>query len=181
MCGNVPNICEGRVTMECVACIEFTDSKVVPCGHPICETCAMRWMDMGKRTCPTCRQPFVTLSSFNEDTPRHGESIVTMCFEDEDDQRVGITLATIVDSSRVVVRRVEPNTIAHRHGIRAKQIITRINSIKVSDHETAIAVVRAARDASIPIVLYVQRPRRFVDVVRTWMYDACRFVTMRAF
>lgn len=168
-----------RATMECVACMEPTESTVVPCGHPICDRCAHRWMDMGKRTCPTCRQPFITLSSFGIDPPERGERIVTMCFEEEKVDHVGITLGTETTSSRVVVRRVERADMAYRHGIRPKQLITRINSIKVSDHQTAIAVIDAAREASIPLTLYVRPPRRFSDVFRDLMNVVRRHTPVR--
>lgn len=165
--------------MECVACMEPTKSTVVPCGHPICDNCARKWMDMGRRTCPTCRQAFVTLSSFGIDPPERGERIVTMCFEEEKVEHIGITLATEAASSRVVVRRVERSDMAYRHGIRAKHLITRINSIKVSDHQTAIAVIEAAREASIPLTLHVRPPRRFSDLFRDCVNVACGITPVR--
>lgn len=125
---------------------------------------------MGKRTCPTCRQPFVTLSSFSIDPPQRGECLVTMCFVAEETEHVGITLATAAMSSHVFVKRVERNDMAYRHGIRANHVITRINSIRVSDHQTAIAVIEAARRAAIPLTLHVRRPRRFWDVCLGWMH-----------
>ena len=155
--------------MECVACLEHTKSTVVPCGHPICDTCAHKWMNMGQRTCPTCRQAFVTLSSFGIDPPERGERIITMSFDENNVEHVGITLVTEATSSRVVVCRVERDDMAYRHGIRANYCITRINSIKVSDHQTAIAVIEAAREASIPLTLHVRPPRRFADRLCDWI------------
>lgn len=165
------------VVMECVACMEVTKSRVIPCGHPLCDVCARRWMEFGKRTCPTCRQPFVTLSSFTSTPPLRGETLVTIHFAEVDDVHVGITLETRV-SSRVVVKRVERNDMAYRHGIRVNQVITRINSITVSDHETAIAVIEAAREASVPLTFHVQRPRRFYDMFRRLINVAHRHGTV---
>ena len=165
--------------MECVACMEPTRSTVVPCGHPICDNCAHKWVNMGKRTCPTCRQAFVTLSSFGIDPPERGERIITMCFEEDGVEHMGLTLATETTSSRVVVRRVERADMAYRHGFRTKHFITRINSIKVSDHQTAIAVIKAAREASIPLTFHVRPPRRFSDVLREWIHVARGRTPMR--
>lgn len=130
---------------------------------------------MGKRTCPTCRQPFVTLSSFSIDPPQRGEYLVIMYFEAVETEHVGITLATATTTSHVVVTRVERNDMAYRHGIRVNDVITRINSIRVSDHETAIAVIEAAREAAICIAFHVRRPRRFWDVCLGWMHHGLSF------
>ena len=152
-----------------MACLEPTESRVVPCDHAICEVCARRWMATGRRVCPTCRQPFVTLSSFVPESPERGESIVAMYFDDEKNPHLGITLATGVPASRVVVKHVERNDMAYRHGIRAHDVITRINSLSVGDHETAIAVIETARRASVPLTFHVQRrPSRFSGMFEYW-------------
>jgi len=146
--------------MECVACMEPTTSTVMPCGHPLCAPCATRWLQQSKHTCPTCRRPIVGVSSFEIPCCRRDEDIVTIVFDGAKDEHMGITLETAIASIGVRVRHVERDDMAYRCGLRRRHVITRINTIHVSDHETAVLIIEAARRASVPLSFHLTRRRR---------------------
>lgn len=53
---------------ECSICLEpYEIEKMLPCKHPVCSTCWMKWSDSlpnGKATCPMCREKVPWLYAF---------------------------------------------------------------------------------------------------------------------
>jgi len=54
----------------CASCFVPTDSRLQPCGHPLCEPCTDRWLNVNPTaTCPTCRTSIlVPYSELDETT-----------------------------------------------------------------------------------------------------------------
>ena len=145
-------------------CLECTEDRATPCGHLLCGTCAEKWNACGKNTCPTCRAPIVTVAPASN--KRRGRTITIVFGRAQRSHHVGITLTGSVVHTGVAIRALEPNDLAYRSGLRTGDVITHINSMVVTDHSTAIAVIETARRHGLPIQLNVRRPWRLSSLRR---------------
>ena len=58
--------------MECSVCWNTTEDKLTPCSHPLCNSCAERWLPKSI-TCPICRKTVVAAAL---DTPSDARVVV---------------------------------------------------------------------------------------------------------
>ena len=73
-------------------------------------------------------------------------------------ENVGLTVSN--GHAGVKVRRLVTNQMAYRSGVRVNDVITHVNSIRVSDHASVITIVDSAWAHNIPVILHIRRPRR---------------------
>ncbi|DBA03206.1 TPA: hypothetical protein N0F65_003926 [Lagenidium giganteum] len=82
---------EGTMHRECAICLEVTfdsriSARVLPCGHVMHETCFKDALQFGHWTCPTCREPLVTISDLEESGNDEDGSEAPGDEDDDDEQ-----------------------------------------------------------------------------------------------
>lgn len=137
-----------REARECVVCFNETADAIEPCGHVVCHTCATRWLQR-RATCPVCRAVVARAPQ----PARDGHVAIAT----EAHGHVGVRLSDALAGVRVV--SVDRRDLAYAAGLRAGDVLTHINGIRVSEHAVAIAIVECARANRIALRLTLL-PRR---------------------
>ena len=62
------SVCVEASEKECSVCNEpFTEPKLLPCGHLLCQHCVLSWLHKQKdASCPLCRCPIVDTEKWGE-------------------------------------------------------------------------------------------------------------------
>ena len=150
--------------------MDGTTDALRPCGHPMCRTCAERWVYLyGRSTCPTCKQTIVALPQDDGAVcPDH-----VVCVPASPDTHMGVTLRSVPAGVRIV--HAHPDDLAHTAGLRVGWIITHINALPQREHASSIRLMETAAIHGVPMRIAVDaRSRRrpsflsaFVTSVRT--------------
>jgi hypothetical protein len=125
--------------MECSVCWNTTEDKLTPCSHPLCNSCAERWLPKSI-TCPICRKTVVAAAL---DTPSDAR-VVVVCIRKK--AHLGLTLSGSACGNGVVVSHTNPTDAAARAGLLRGDVITHLNRIPISRHDEAIRLFNVARD-----------------------------------
>ena len=130
--------------MECAICFEDTKNRIQPCKHAFCERCILRWMDK-KVTCPLCKQ---VLASPRLDVTSPHPSLRLQGWTGGQ-EHIGVTLRN--DTNGVVIHNINEKDKAFISGLRKGHVITHVNNIPVTCHESAIQIMTSAQDAKLPV------------------------------
>lgn len=134
---------------ECAVCLQTTTHVASPCRHAVCRACLDRWMDLGRLTCPVCRGVVVPA----HDGPRG--ALTVRVDVTAPGTHVGITFSNCARGVRVV--RVHPEDRAAASGMRKGDTVTHINSVRVRDHASAIAMTNRATEGNMLLVYTLAR------------------------
>jgi predicted metalloprotease with PDZ domain len=127
----------------CVACFNSTENIVMPCGHPMCETCAIKWLQR-KPVCPTCQHIVLTIVPCTH-VPEHSKIIQPA----NNGEHIGISLSS--HSKGLKVTRVTRRSQTHSSGIRQGDIVTHLNGIPHNKQAHAIALIDCANRCKTPV------------------------------
>jgi len=160
---------EPAPTFDCAICqTPMTDPAVGGgCAHHFCFECYEQWTAK-KATCPTCRAPVWKIVVDTEIASQHGIELsarystqarnssspaptnpaVTPAQHSNGGMRTvqvdgpaGLTLANTHDGKGCLVVRVVKGNGAHRAGIRAQDVLFKVNGADVHDHSVAVEFI----------------------------------------
>ena len=143
----------------CVACFTVTENTLMPCGHPMCETCAIKWLKQ-KPLCPTCRRVVLTIVPCTH-IPKHSQIIQPA----GNGTHVGITLSS--HSKGLVVTRVRRKSQTSISGIRRGDIVTHLNGIPQNKHANAIAIINCSTRCQVPVTCTVIKQHSWIQEIQT--------------
>lgn len=143
----------------CVACFNVTENMLMPCGHPMCETCAIKWLKR-KPVCPTCRQIVLTIVPCTH-VPEHSNIIQPA----DNGEHIGITLSS--HSKGLVVTRITRSSQTHISGIRRGDTVTHLNGIPQNKHAHAIALIDCANRCKTPVKCTVLKQTSWIQMMKT--------------
>lgn len=138
--------------VECSVCFDVTTGNVGPCEHPLCRSCACRWLKMHP-ICPYCR------------TDVHGAYGDTLVKDADADVVVICALGeplrmTLVDTDGGVrVVHVGHTGRAYHSGLRYNDVLHSINNIPVTSHTQAMTILEASVKHCVPIACTVDQTR----------------------
>jgi len=142
---------------ECPVCLSATSTRCLPCQHPLCDSCATKWCNSGRYTCPLCRVVMVPAVCGDAISAQGGRTLLTFSFNANAQPHMGITLSSSSCTEGVRVHTLHAGDYAHASGVRVGDIVTHINAVPVSDHGIAVRMIEGARHHGLSIVLAVRR------------------------
>ena len=132
-----------RMPQECVVCYEMTNECCMPCRHPMCMECSLKWFHK-KTICPTCRQ--VPSSYCSSRVVLDGERDVLIT-------SFPLGFAVCDQRDNVCVTKVVPRGAAAKTGIRSGDRIVHINDIPVQRQEDLMLIIRCNEVHATPVRL----------------------------
>lgn len=147
--------------MECIVCYAETGDFLRPCGHSMCQTCALKWFTK-KLVCPYCNAtPYAHVVDNPAASPLDGVDVQVTGAQN------GVVLTSL--HGRVTVSKTEPGKSFHAANVVQGDVITHINNIRVVHHTDATCILDACKANNIPRCLTVVSARRKRGVcARAW-------------